>query len=182
LSEISVKVADYGRFEQALEQMRTVLLQTHRGIQDFGFRTAEDWFEAIEGQVKGARLSGGMVAAVCLLAGGVGITNIMLASIKERTREIGVRRALGAQPWDIFSQITIEVLLLALIGGALGVVAGFGLIEIIKEISTPDRQPLLRTAHIWISFASGVAVGLLGGLIPAWKAATLEPIQALRYE
>jgi putative ABC transport system permease protein len=182
LSEISVKVADYGRFEQALEQMRTVLLQTHRGIQDFGFRTAEDWFDAIENQVKGARLSGGMVAAVCLLAGGVGITNIMLASIKERTREIGVRRALGAQPWDIFSQITIEVLLLALIGGALGVVAGFGLIEIIKEISTPDRQPLLRTAHIWISFASGVAVGLLGGLIPAWKAATLEPIQALRYE
>jgi ABC-type antimicrobial peptide transport system permease subunit len=182
LNDISVKVADYGRFEQALEQMRAVLLQTHRGIQDFGFRTAEDWFEAIEGQVKGARLSGGMVAVVCLLAGGVGITNIMLASIKERTREIGVRRAIGAQPWDIFSQITIEVLLLALIGGALGVAAGYGLIEVIKEISTPDRQPLLRTAHVWISFASGVAVGLLGGLVPAWKAATLEPIQALRYE
>lgn len=182
LQELSVKVADFSRFNETLEQMRAVLLQTHRGIQDFGFRTAEDWFDAIEGQVKGARLSGGMVAVVCLLAGGVGITNIMLASIKERTREIGVRRAIGAQPWDIFSQITVEVFLLALMGGALGVVAGYGLVEVVKEISTPERQPLVRQVHVWISFAAGVMVGLAGGLVPAWKAATLEPIEALRYE
>jgi len=182
LSEISVKVADYSRFNEALEQMRSALLMTHRGIQDFGFRTAEDWFDAIEGQVKGARLSGGMVALVCLLAGAVGITNIMLASIKERTREIGVRRAIGAQPWDVFFQILIEVILLALLGGALGVGAGYGLIEVIKEISTPDRQPLLQPVHLLLSFAAGVVVGVVGGVIPAWKAATLEPIEALRYE
>lgn len=182
LSEISVKVVDYAHFNEALEQMRAVLLLTHRGIQDFGFRTAEDWFDAIERQVKGARLSGGMVALVCLLAGAVGITNIMLASIKERTREIGVRRAIGAQPWDIFSQILIEVFLLALLGGGLGVVAGYGLIEWIKEISTPDRQPVLLPVHLLLSFAAGVAVGIFGGIVPAWKAASLEPIEALRYE
>jgi putative ABC transport system permease protein len=182
LDELHVKVADYDQFAAALEQMRSILLQTHRGIEDFGFRTREDWFEAIEGQVNGARLSGGMVALVCLLAGGVGITNIMLASIKERTREIGVRRAIGAQPWDIFSQITIEVFLLAIIGGVLGVVAGLGLIEVIKEISTAERQPLVRTDHIMVSFIAGVVVGLAAGFIPARKAATLEPIEALRYE
>ncbi|MDX6765957.1 MAG: ABC transporter permease [Candidatus Methylacidiphilales bacterium] len=182
LDQINIRVRDFRYFAPALEQMRTVLEATHRGVQDFGFQTREDWFDAIESQVLGARLSGGMVAGVCLMAGAVGITNIMLASIRERTREIGVRRAIGARPADIFVQITIEVFLLALLGGVLGVVAGWILVHVIKEIATTENAPLLRAGHVWASLLAGVAVGLLGGFIPAVRAARMNPIEALRYE
>ncbi len=182
LDEINVKVRDFGTFGSALEQIRMVLNATHRGVQDFGFRTREDWFEAIEAQVMGARLSGGLVAVVCLLAGAVGITNIMLASIKERTREIGVRRAIGAQPWDIFSQIAMEVFLLALLGGVLGVVAGWGLVEFLEKVADQENSPVIRLDHTLISLASGIAIGMGGGFLPALRAAQLEPIEALRYE
>jgi putative ABC transport system permease protein len=182
LDEINVKVRDFGTFGPALEQLRMVLDATHRGVQDFGLRTREDWFEAIEAQVMGARLSGGLVAVVCLLAGAVGITNIMLASIKERTREIGVRRAIGAQPWDIFSQIAMEVFLLALLGGVLGVVAGWGLVGFLEKVAEHENAPVIRLDHTLISLASGIAIGMGGGLLPALRAAQLEPIEALRYE
>lgn len=182
LDTIEVRVRDADKFNAAIDQMRTILARTHRGVQDFGFRTREDWFDVIEGQVSGARLSGGMVAVVCLLAGGVGITNIMLASIRERTREIGVRRAIGAGPADVFGQVVIEVVLLALIGGALGVAAGFGLVELVSRVTAEDRQPVLRAVHVFWSFGAGVTVGVVAGLIPAWKAATLSPVEALRYE
>lgn len=182
LHDIEVRVWDVRHLEAALEQMRTVLHETHRGIQDFGFRTMEDWFDGIERQVQGSRWSGGMVAAVCLLAGGVGITNIMLASIRERTREIGVRRAIGARPADIFVQIFVEVVLLSLLGGALGVLAGYGLVEVVAGILPPERAPIVLWNHAVLSFCAGVLVGMCGGLVPAWKAAGLEPIEALRYE
>jgi putative ABC transport system permease protein len=182
LDEINVKVRDFGTFAPALEQIRIVLNATHRGVQDFGVRTREDWFEAIEVQVMGARLSGGLVAVVCLLAGAVGITNIMLASIKERTREIGVRRAIGAQPWDIFSQIAMEVFLLALLGGLLGVVAGWGLVQFLEKVAEHENAPVIRWDHTLISLASGIAIGMGGGFLPALRAAQMEPIEALRYE
>ena len=122
-----------------------------------------------------------LIACVSLLAGGVGITNIMLASIKERTREIGVRRALGARPFDVFFQITLEALLLAILGGILGLLVGLGLIEILKYIGN-EQPPILDTVSILISFGSGVIVGFLAGLFPAWQASQLSPILALRFE
>lgn len=182
LDEINVKVRDFETFEAALEQLRMVMQSTHRGVRDFGFRTREDWFDAIEAQVMGARLSGAMVAVVCLMAGAVGITNIMLASIKERTREIGVRRAIGAQPWDIFSQIVIEVFLLALLGGVMGVVVGWGLVGFLENVAEGESMPVIRLDHTLISLASGIIIGLAGGFLPALRASQLEPIEALRYE
>lgn len=182
LDEIQVRVGNFEKFQQALEQIRAVLDATHRGVQDYGLRTREDWFATIESQVMGARLSGGMVAVVCLMAGAVGITNIMLASIKERTREIGVRRAIGARPWDIFSQIVIEVFLLAVLGGVLGVAVGWGLVEFLDYLAGDVATPIIRFDQVLISLASGMAVGLGGGFIPAFRASQLEPIEALRYE
>jgi len=182
LDALIVKVRDFSQVNSSIEQMRNILNLTHRGIQDFGFDTREDWAEQVEDAVRGARLSGMLIACVSLLAGGVGITNIMLASIKERTREIGVRRALGARPFDIFFQITLEALLLAVLGGMLGLLVGLGLIEILKNIATNGQPPILDLASIMFSFGSGVAVGFMAGLFPAWRASQLSPILALRYE
>lgn len=182
LDVLVVKITDFNDVNRSIEQMRNILNLTHRGIQDFGFDTREDWAEQIESAVRGARISGMLIACVSLLAGGVGITNIMLASIKERTREIGVRRALGARPWDVFFQITLESLLLAVLGGMLGLLVGLGLIEILKDIGTNGQPPILDFASIMISFWSGVSVGFLAGLFPAWRASQLSPILALRFE
>ncbi|MFQ3671539.1 MAG: ABC transporter permease [Verrucomicrobiia bacterium] len=182
LDGITVEVRDLRSFDTAIEQLRNILQQTHRGIIDFGFNTREDWFDAIERGVRGARISGGLIAAVSLLAGGVGITNIMLASIKERTRELGVRRALGARPRDLFLQITIESSLLATLGALLGLATGLGLIYLLTFISPAESPPILLPHAALISFSAGSLVGFCAGLIPAWRASRLHPIEALRYE
>jgi len=182
LSDINVRVRDIKKFDQTIEQMRNILNITHRGIQDFGFGTREDMFDAVENTVRGTVLSGGLVAGVTLIAGGVGITNIMLASIKERTREIGVRRAIGATSLDVFVQITIESLMLAVIGGLLGLVFGWGLIEVLKKIATSEYKPLVIPANVIFSFGAAFGVGVVAGLFPAWRASNLRPIEALRFE
>lgn len=182
IDSINIKVRDMAYFDSAIDQLRNILDHTHRGIQDFGFNTREDWFDFIERGVRSAQISGGLIAAVGLLAGGVGITNIMLAAIKERTRELGIRRALGARPLDLFVQIVIESALLSTLGGLLGLAVGLGLIEILAAITPPESTPIVRPTAILISLTSGALVGLLAGCIPAWKASRLRPIEALRYE
>jgi predicted lysophospholipase L1 biosynthesis ABC-type transport system permease subunit len=97
----------------ALQQIRNVMLSTHKGIEDFSFRTQEEWAENIATFVRNARLSGGLIAGISLLVGGIGIMNIMLASISGRIREIGIRKAVGAGTSDIFTQILVESLVLA---------------------------------------------------------------------
>jgi putative ABC transport system permease protein len=182
LSEINVQVADVARFDEAIEQMRNVLLLTHRGIRDFGFNTREDWFDSVETTIFSARLCGGVIAGVSLLVGGVGIANIMLASIKERIREIGIRRAVGARAFDLFVQILIEAVLLALLGGVLGVLVGFGFIALIKAVAPSENTPIIESGAVLISFASAVAVGIAAGFLPAIRAARLNPISALKYD
>src|SRR5881394_1535789 len=123
LSSLWIKVQDVDHLDQALEQSRNVMLQTHRGIEDFAFRTQEDWADQITGSIKNARLSGGIIAAISLLVGGIGIMNIMLASITERVREIGIRKAIGATDAGVFIQIVVESMVIALLGGAAGLLA-----------------------------------------------------------
>ena len=102
LTDIDVKVEDLGFLESALQQAKNVLMLTHRGIEDFGFRTQENQLENINQQIRNARLSGGVIAAISLLVGGIGIMNIMLASINERIREIGICKAVGATGFAVF--------------------------------------------------------------------------------
>ena len=122
----------------------------------------------------------GGIAGISLLVGGIGIMNIMLASVLERTREIGVRRALGARRKDILSQFLFEAVLISLLGGATGVVLGFSIAWGVGYFS--EWNTVVTGFSIFLSFTFSVAVGVVFGTYPAMNAAKLDPIEALRYE
>jgi len=114
--------------------------------------------------------------------GWIGIMNIMLASISERVREIGIRKSVGATTSDIFIQILVESLVIAMLGGLTGLVTSFGLVRLISSFSPTDNAPIVTVTALLVAFAFSVCVGILAGIFPAVKAARLNPIQALRYE
>jgi putative ABC transport system permease protein len=118
------------------------------------------------------------VAAISLFVGGIGVMNIMLVTVTERTREIGIRKALGAQRSDILTQFLVEAVLLALIGGALGVAVGLGL----AQLHIGPLRPVVSFGSIIVSFVVSALVGIFFGAYPANRAAKLTPIEALRYE
>jgi putative ABC transport system permease protein len=182
LSSIEVKVRDFDSLMPALQQTQNILMTTHKGIEDFTFRTQEDWAENITNFIHNARMSGGMIAAISLLVGGIGIMNIMLASISERVREIGIRKSVGATTADIFIQILVESMVLAILGGLAGLATSFILVQGLAKLSPTDNTPVITFAAMGFAFGASVAIGILAGLIPAFKASRLHPIQALRYD
>jgi putative ABC transport system permease protein len=157
-------------------------MSTHKGIEDFSFRTQEDWADQINTYVRNARLSGGLIAGISLLVGGIGIMNIMLASISERVREIGIRKSVGAGTGDIFIQIVVEALVIAILGGLVGLVTSFALVQMLSSFSPTDNAPIITGTALAVAFGFSVLVGILAGIFPALKASRLNPIQALRYE
>jgi putative ABC transport system permease protein len=182
LSGLDAKLASVDLLSEALQQARNVLMCTHKGIEDFTFRTQEDWADQINIFVHNARLSGGLIAGISLLVGGIGIMNIMLASISERVREIGIRKSIGAATSDIFIQILVESVVIAILGGLVGLATSFALVYAISSFSPTDNAPIIRATALMIAFGFSVLVGILAGIFPAIKAARLNPIQALRYE
>jgi putative ABC transport system permease protein len=170
---------------QALTDQGIAILRTRRGLKakdpnDFAIFTSEgqlETFRAITGGIAGAMI---LIAAIALLVGGVGVMNIMLVSVTERTREIGVRKALGATRKDIAVQFLVEAVALTGVGGAIGIAVGLGIAMLVRfAFDFPAAAPLWS---IGLGFGVSTAVGLIFGLWPALKAAHQNPIEALRYE
>ena len=182
LTDIDIKVDDLSLLEPALQQARNVMLMTHRGIEDFEFRTQENQVENINNQIRNARFSGGVIAAISLIVGGIGIMNIMFASINERIREIGICKAVGATGFAIFMQILVESVAIAILGALAGLAASYGLVQVLGMIAPTQNSPEMTPFAMLIAVGFSAAVGIIAGLFPAFKAARLDPIQALRYE
>ena len=182
LTDLDLKVVDLEKLEPALQQARNVLLVTHKGIEDFSFRTQENQIESINAQIRNARLSGGIIAAISLIVGGIGIMNIMLASINERIREIGICKAIGANALAIFLQILVEGIVISAIGALAGLVASYGLVNLLVVMSPTQNSPVIVPESMVVAVLFSAVVGVVAGLFPALKAAKLDPIQALRYE
>src|ERR1043166_8454048 len=181
---ILIKAVSAERVQEAQEQITSLLRQRHR-IQpdredDFSIRNLSDIAEAASTSARVMAVLLGSVASISLLVGGIGIMNIMLVSVTERTREIGIRMAVGARSRDIMLQFLVEAVVMAATGGLIGILLGVGSSEVIKQWA--QWPTLINPAIIAISFLFSGAVGVFFGFYPAKKAANLDPIEALRYE
>jgi ABC-type antimicrobial peptide transport system permease subunit len=177
---LNVKVADVADIPIVLQQIANVLTHTHRGIQDIRFETREDLLQRFEETRRSYVVSLGGVAVIGLIVGGIGIMNVMLASINERVREIGVRRALGAKRMDILIQILGESIALAAAGGVMGMIASVFLIKLLQKIVVEANRPELSPAALAIGVLFSGLVGVVAGLYPAIRASRLSPVEALR--
>ncbi|OPY88763.1 MAG: Macrolide export ATP-binding/permease protein MacB [Syntrophus sp. PtaU1.Bin208] len=181
---ILVKAGSSEDLEAAEKQITELLQQRHRiGAQqenDFTVRNLTQIMQAAEESSRVMTLLLGAIASVSLLVGGIGIMNIMLVSVTERTREIGIRMAVGAKTWDIRFQFIIEALTLSLTGGIMGILLGIAASEVLSMVA--EWPTVISPLSILLAFGFSGLVGIFFGFYPAYKASLLNPIEALRYE
>jgi putative ABC transport system permease protein len=181
LNDILVEASSDKTINQAQNEVTDLLTTQHRSKEpDFTVRNQADLMDRVSSssRIMGKLLAG--VAAVSLIVGGIGIMNIMLVSVTERTREIGIRMAVGARAADILVQFLIEAVTLSVIGGSIGIAGGMTFSWLIAYFQHwPTITP---TVWIVVAFISSALVGVFSGFYPAWKASKLDPIEALHYE
>lgn len=182
LNSVNVTVDHVSNLRRLTTQLGNVLYQTHRSTRGYKITTGEASMDVLRKSERGYYAVGGGVAAVSLLVGGIGIMNLMLASINERVREIGVRKAIGAWNRDIFVQFIAEAIALSLVGGIAGLACGVLTIHFLQSVLAASSPPILSIWAIIVGFSTSVAIGVLSGLYPAFQASRLDPIEALRYE
>ncbi|HEY7162925.1 MAG TPA: ABC transporter permease [Candidatus Binatia bacterium] len=184
IQQIIVAAVSSDTTQEANAQITALLRQRHRiragANDDFMIRNLSDIAEAASNSATVMAVLLGSIASVSLLVGGIGIMNIMLVSVTERTREIGIRMAVGARSRDIMLQFIVEAVVMAASGGVIGILLGIGSSNLIKQLA--ELPTLIRPDIIAISFLVSGTVGVFFGFYPARKAAQLDPIEALRYE
>ncbi len=180
IKQITVKVKSSDKLMSSSELIKSIIDRHHFNNQDYSIVIP---FELLKQEEKERRIYNillGAIAAISLIVGGIGIMNIMLATVMERTREIGIRRAIGARKSDIMGQFVTEAVALSITGGLIGVVLGISLslsISLFTEVST-----FIRLYSVFIAFGFSVIVGISFGYLPAKNAANLKPIESIRYE
>jgi putative ABC transport system permease protein len=181
---IYVKVDPNAKPEDITTQINLMLLKRHKidssGTADFTITSQQDIIQTQESTTAAFRSLLAWVAGVSLIVGGIGIMNIMLVSVTERTREIGIRQAVGATPADIRLQFLTEALMLSIVGGLIGMVVGIGGAYLFGALS--GMRTVIQPSSILLAFGSAAIVGAFFGYYPANQAALLDPIDALRYE
>ena len=169
-----------------IAQITEVLRREHRivGDDDFSITNQQDTLAAFQEVTATFTVFLGAIAGISLLVGGIGVMNIMLVSVTERTREIGIRKAIGARRRDLLLQFLLEASLLSLVGGAVGVLAGWGMGVAMGrlELNGQRIQALVQGDIVVLALAVSIAIGLFFGIYPAMRAARLDPIVALRHE
>jgi ABC-type antimicrobial peptide transport system permease subunit len=178
INQITVKVDNEKNAAAISNQIKELLLKQHDNQEDFTVIQQEDFLQATDQVFSLLTTFVAAVAGISLFVGGVGIMNIMLVSVSERTREIGIRKAVGATNQQIVGQFLIEAMLLSIIGGFIGILLSFVAVYFIRLYSAVD--PVISFPIIALAFGVSVLIGIVFGIAPAIKAATKDPIQALR--
>jgi putative ABC transport system permease protein len=184
LRSVGVQIADEIPVEQGMVDIERILRREHKirpgGENDFQIRDAKQFLATQQSASQIFTTLLASIAAVSLVVGGIGIMNIMLVSVTERTREIGVRKALGATQWNILFQFLVEAMALCLAGGVLGILLGVWVTHLLAKSN--GWNTLISPQSILMAFGFSAAIGLIFGILPARRAAKLDPIVALRYE
>jgi putative ABC transport system permease protein len=185
---IYIQATDYGSVPAASDEVSQILRTRHRtaiGADDFTVFTQESILSTVQSVTGVLTIFLGGIAAISLLVGGIGIMNIMLVSVTERTREIGLRKAVGARKRDILFQFLVESSMLSLIGGVVGIMFGWLIAFIVGKVAAATGNnftPIVGLNAIALATLFSAAVGLFFGIYPANRAANLQPVEALRYE
>jgi putative ABC transport system permease protein len=185
VQQIMVKVTEGNKLEQTQQDIQQLLLERHSGTADFTVKTQNDLLSTANKVSRTLTILLGAIAGISLVVGGIGIMNIMLVSVTERTREIGIRKAVGASRGDILMQFIIEAVIVTLAGGALGVIAGVAAARIANGQDFGTGSPVTTVVtplSIFAAFGVSVLIGLFFGIYPAFRASRLDPIEALRAE
>ena len=186
VQQIYVEATSAQATSAATTEVSQVLLDRHHisdpTLADFQILSQQDVLNSATQSTSVLTLMLGAIAGISLVVGGIGIMNIMLVTVTERTREIGIRKAIGARRQDILMQFLIESMFLSGLGGALGILIGFGLARILPLAVSALPTPIISTPSVFLAFGISVGIGLFFGLYPANRAARLRPIEALRYE
>ncbi len=178
LDKVVVKLADAKNMESSAELISRLLLRRHNDQPDFEIKVPELLIKQQQNTQETMNLILAVIAGISLLVGGIGIMNIMLASVLERVKEIGLRRSIGATEKDIIYQFLLEAIAISLFGGIVGVILGIAGAKVIAAYA--DISTVISFASILISFGIAVSIGIIFGIMPAQKAAKMDPISALR--